>query len=925
MEFWPTDHRSNIKKGKGRDNKTTSRHIGNEKHDGVGITPLGPVLSPANGSVGAATLRPSLSGGLEWDTITRSGRIKLVPSSCRELYPGRAINKARIPQLSDHRRAEEGVKYLRQRFPDVDIPFEIIKEQIEEDRKYRNLYEMESSATNCLAVLCPPSATIQDRRDVFAFPMGSLGNELNLSSLTWSRTQGVVFDAATSPATTFDTPICQIESSMRTITTDEALQEDPTCFIRTMSFCAIFSIHSPSKRSALKLQGLGTVKNVEGSPIVYAAASPYSYHRGILVNENGLVALLRLDEDRSSVSPVGGQSDVSSAFWRTCWTSNQAVMLHTDRTRMNVLDTRDGIARKALQFGNGELVTGFEGYQGHKGADIHRILITTTKRLVYADDRYLRYPVLSWEHMRSHDLTLHTMTHPTGSYLLTYLMSQKNGLISVYDFSSDDGLVHSNGVPSVLQTATGDFKRMGTNFYRHPASVSQDFEIVELSSEGGIFATNVAVSPFTENAIGDTMDDEVINLDPSHRGIVSKHSIDRISTFVPSKPVLEVPMSTRASIEVDLEKVYEGVLHQATSHQQKDVTLDDVHGALERMPRVWQETDYSIETVLTTYDVALLASAEPPETTRSAFHMDTPLHSQRGLLAFREGYLPSRHTIAGEEIWSYDIKPVINAIASRSHVKNIGPVSVLPTDSLAVRDAKREMEMDLTLSSHIYAPAMKTRQNKNSFSANEEDAFLERATQGMSLTETREPPPLKCSFLIPRPEPEDQAGMEAGRTKQYHTLGVLEDAPFETRLLLSEWNLGEDPSLYEYRDGGSGRRTSTPEVLSSLQNPPLRQSSVPAQRSQPPVIAITTHTKVGPVGPAMSQPITVGPSRLESYDTPNQIISPALPLQASQPPRPTEIGMSQGAPISSTQVLPGKHGGRPKVASKKPKARMGGF
>jgi hypothetical protein len=141
--------------------------------------------------------------------------------------------------------------------------------------------------------------------------------------------------------------------------------------------------------------------------------------------------------------------------------------------------------------------------------------------------------------------------------LLTYLMSQKNGLISVYDFSSDNGLPHSYGPPSALQTVQGGFRRMGTSFYRHTADASNDFEIFELSSEGGLLATRISVSP-AEDSIGDSMDEEGVEGKGSTKAITVKRSIDRLSSPMLSKPSLEAPLSMRASVEVDLQKVYEG-------------------------------------------------------------------------------------------------------------------------------------------------------------------------------------------------------------------------------------------------------------------------------------------------------------------------------------------------------------------------------
>jgi hypothetical protein len=74
MEFWPVDHRSSIKKGKGIE-RTDVEPKRNGMGDEIGTAPLGPVLSPTSGSVGGAALRFPPSGRPEWDMITKSSEL----------------------------------------------------------------------------------------------------------------------------------------------------------------------------------------------------------------------------------------------------------------------------------------------------------------------------------------------------------------------------------------------------------------------------------------------------------------------------------------------------------------------------------------------------------------------------------------------------------------------------------------------------------------------------------------------------------------------------------------------------------------------------------------------------------------------------------------------------------------------------------
>jgi hypothetical protein len=61
----------------------------------------------------------------------------------------------------------------------VDIPFEIIKESMQEDMAEKIAHSKVLSFRNALAMVHLAETTAHDRQTIFAFPMGDLGNELS--------------------------------------------------------------------------------------------------------------------------------------------------------------------------------------------------------------------------------------------------------------------------------------------------------------------------------------------------------------------------------------------------------------------------------------------------------------------------------------------------------------------------------------------------------------------------------------------------------------------------------------------------------------------------------------------------------------------------------------------------------------------------
>lgn len=61
----------------------------------------------------------------------------------------------------------------------MDIPFEIIKESMQEDIAKENAHSKFLSFRNALAMVHLAETSSHDRQTIFAFPMGDLNNELS--------------------------------------------------------------------------------------------------------------------------------------------------------------------------------------------------------------------------------------------------------------------------------------------------------------------------------------------------------------------------------------------------------------------------------------------------------------------------------------------------------------------------------------------------------------------------------------------------------------------------------------------------------------------------------------------------------------------------------------------------------------------------
>lgn len=260
-------------------------------------------------------------------------------------------------------------------------------------------------------------------------------------------------------------------------------------------------------------------------------------------------------------------------------------------------------------------------------------------------------------------------------------------------------------------------------------------------------------------------------------------------------------------------------------------------------------------------------------------------------------------------------------------------------DEVAARkmDASNLLALDLSLAADTFCSEPSSDKRRMLFSsssstkildaARPEDAAeqLTAATGQLSLSQT-EPPQVKFSYLKPvrmgiRQKSDDP--VEDDSRMDVEGENKAPNMPLGVRLLLSDWELGSDPRMYEYVDPygvdealptqTQTTRSSQPQsqrTRSQAQRPAFgpRTEVLPASQSQAPPAIIPSRTQP-------SKPPTVGLAR-------NQSLGQIIGTQSQSQFEPSSSQML----MASTQVVPGPFGGRPGATKKKPvKKRIGGF
>lgn len=332
-------------------------------------------------------------------------------------------------------------------------------------------------------------------------------------------------------------------------------------------------------------------------------------------------------------------------------------------------------------------------------------------------------------------------------------------------------------------------------------------------------------------------------------------------------------------------------------------------------------------------DVAFRAGAEPGDPSRADFLTESKINSTRGYRALIQGRIPLG-SVAKKAAWHHNIGSTLRTFIPELSESTQDVFVTLKSRNLQMDDfrtgpsirreteAREQVTLDIALSTDIYSPhSIKLTDSVQYPGSQEDEAFetMSRATEAMSIG-VPEPPRLHFGFLRP----------EFDREREHYTDNKADteaknDHPLGVRLLLKDWELGTDPSLYTYHDPYDSTSTIMPRHARPARPPPPIYPEMSQSQRAPPVIA--TIVPVAPPMIASTQPTrTIPAARSQVPQFP--AFSRNMPHIGSQPSANGAVedeSQSQVPLMPSTQVLSGPYGGRPLVKKKPVKKRLGGF
>jgi hypothetical protein len=303
------------------------------------------------------------------------------------------------------------------------------------------------------------------------------------------------------------------------------------------------------------------------------------------------------------------------------------------------------------------------------------------------------------------------------------------------------------------------------------------------------------------------------------------------------------------------------------------------------------------------------------------FLTSTVANSRRANIAFEETGISLPALVGKDASWTFDLSSTIRSIQQLDDISSSRKLRA-EGDNGRRSDSARQLEMESALYSHIYSSnpiALSDRYPHD-------DESLERATELLSLSEARMPPPLSFIFLKPRPVADDIADILERPRMSTDTVGEVPDASLGTRLLLSEWELGADPQQFAYINPYPDVPTPILKDKSSRRTSYMQQNpSQPVERPPPSLELLQSRSAPPKIGVSQSSiPITPSTGRTLPKVATKNPVDPAL--QSRWKATPSSIGHSQNTILTSSQPQPSTvQGGVPKPATKKVKKRMGGF
>ncbi|KAF8965245.1 hypothetical protein BDZ97DRAFT_1659285 [Flammula alnicola] len=869
MALWPRDERTKSSLPTKRNGvvKEQNRHYPNLEQ----------------GLVGAATLSEDDNKHLSWVFVTKPSNTRLKFGRQVNIFPATRALPLETARTNTQQRAEQGANFLRTYVPDVEIPAELIRDQLVQDTiRSRELRSFDPYLGNLLDIFEPQGTR---NTSYLVFPTGETNRNLNFTEICYSDASNVVFKPSAAPLHTFPTPIQQIVVSKS--------QTDSNLAVRTYSCTKLFNMKHVDSSSRPSVTGLASLsrKEMGNETVVDIKHSPAA--PGLLaVGDNGTVfnwdisnetkAITLLHEDRDSSSEAG-------QFWRLSLGTNASDYFLMSSKRVVQLDTRTNFAVDLFSLSMGKHVLTY--VEDSQKDNILRLC--STNQIIWMDTRFPGRPLLAYAHERQYDRYLATRYLDQWSdNPVTVLTSRNNSVITVYDVSrSVDDVIQLNTSPYFLSS---EFSMYQTHIGQQIAAHDHCLGFVRLAETGEVSYSEVL---------------------PSESQCKMDYTVDMtkdMQNLAATTGKLQAdigPMGRQEFSQVDLQQAYDAIFreHFQGTEAFEEETAESVYQMLDYFPSYLQTKELPVEHMLTTYDIAFCAGDEPGNASRADFLTESIVKSKRGYRAFKQGRLSPQLVKAP---WHCSIAPVLQRLDKEFQSDPLQLMDYLEKFNLSYdddhsskvreyeQDSCQQLILDLALSSDVYSETSILKRG-------EVDQTLEVMTEALSLGD--EPPPIEFAYLKPL---EKSSTVPAGGERKPPE---SPDIPIGVRLLLQGWDAA-DPEDYIYQDpyNSANMPVPTKPSKSATQNQ-LRNLVVQSQRP-PPVLASNTVTfsQPEPSSRTVAQVQSQGPF----------LPYPGIPLGSTLVT--SQLGSSQDLAIS-TQVLPGPHGGRPILKKKPAKKRLGGF
>ncbi|KAF8473112.1 hypothetical protein JB92DRAFT_2771138, partial [Gautieria morchelliformis] len=833
-----------------------------------------------------------------------------------EVFPPTKPPPISAPEITFHQRTEQEAHFLRTYHPDVDISFELLKDELQLVEETMNSV-LDPYAGNRLAHFS--METQQKQLTTFvAFACGVTGSELNVSAFGLKQDNIIVFNPSAASIMAFDTPIQQIVA----FSAQEATSQNICLLaVRTHAVVTILKLQSSSSLHArdppvvVKTVIPISISETGKRRIVSMSCGSFSSSNAhiLLVNDMGAVYHCQIQGGSKDLEDPG-----SDRFWRLAWRDTHACMRASSK-RVHIFDLRSRTAQPRELFRLNtvrEYVTSLEAPLGGR----HAMCFATTSQILWYDERNSKRPIFSIKHRRAFDRSLHVESIKLNLSTLTTLSSAANHLVTVYDVNHESaGHYEMHGVPSLLPGSSSlDLPIGGSLICQPPGTESQGYFHFQLSSRGSLWKTNFSFSSEpAEHTSSDSLNDYEWTDDMHALAKKGKTMTEDIGS-----------LGERAHAVANLRGIYQSkCLRQSV---QEDA--EAVYQTLEKMPFFWQDMNGATEHMLTTFDVAFQSGSAPAHASRADFLTESLLSTTRGFRALVQGRIPIPRLLYTAP-WSYDLSSLPIAMVPDIPTPRQALFDKLRNEALAqastpkgmqrATEATQSLVLDLALSRHVYAP-----QGFANFSKGLDGAdMLSQATQALSLGLV-EPPPLQFGFLRPTAktpyEDDEQMANEDNLSGD-----VKLEIPLGVRFLLSQWDVGSSPEEYTYKDPYVAQDTSLTDqaaVTNKKGSQSTRgQTSIPAiatARPQPPMVVSTMSRPelIKESWPPMQEihagTFSARPPRLFTDDD--------VSLGGTQPTRLGPNSFSQDLPEMSTQPLPGPFGGN-RARKTVVKKRLGGF